>query len=69
MIHLPDEQNTGYETTFSSFLHMLHTTREELIIVHHPEVLGDSYVEIVESLNRLADARKKLLVVPRGERG
>ena len=39
------------------------------MLVHHPEVLGDNYEEIVESLNRLADAKVSLVIVPRGERG
>jgi hypothetical protein len=39
------------------------------VLVHHPEVLGDNYEEIVESLNRLADAQVSLAIIPRAERG
>jgi predicted GTPase len=39
-----------------------------MIVIHHPEVLGDTFDEIVESLNRLADAEKHLAIVPRDER-
>ena len=58
-----------YQQKFAEFLLLLRSTREEFVIVHHPEVLGDNYQEIVESLNRLADAGKKLVIVPRNERG
>lgn len=58
----------GYEQKFSDFIRMCRTAPEEVIIVNHPEVLGDNYEEIVESLNRLADAGKKLEIVPRRKR-
>ncbi|TXT36757.1 MAG: hypothetical protein FD138_890 [Planctomycetota bacterium] len=59
----------NYERKFSEFLYLIRTTAEDIILIHHPEVLGDSYEELVESLNRLADAGKKLVIVPRQERG
>ena len=37
-----------------------------VILVATPHALGDTYEEIIESLNRLADAR--LGIVPRDER-
>ena len=60
---------SAYAEKFAEFILLLRATPEEVIIVHHPEVLGDSYAEVIESLNRLADAGKKLVVVPRDERG
>jgi hypothetical protein len=57
-----------YEQKFSHFTRMLAETKEELVLIHHPEVIGDNYDEIVESLNRLADAGKHLAIVPRKER-
>lgn len=57
-----------YEQKFADFIHMLAETKDEVVLIHHPEVLGDSYEEIVESLNRLADAKKQLVTLPRGER-
>jgi predicted GTPase len=59
---------TPYERKFADFIKMLAEMIDETIVVHHPEVLGDNYEELVESLNRLADAGKKLIVVPRNER-
>lgn len=47
---------------------MLAETKEDVPRIHHPEVIGDSYEEIVESLNRLANAGKKLSIVPRNNR-
>jgi hypothetical protein len=41
----------------------------DVVIGHHPEVLGDTYEELVESLNRIADAGLKLAIPPRVERG
>ncbi len=64
-----DNSPLSYERKFAEFLHLLHVTREEVILIHHPEVLGDSYEELVESLNRLADSGKRLVIVPRRERG
>jgi hypothetical protein len=58
----------AYENKFAEFIALLAETREDMVMIHHPEVIGDTYEELVESLNRLADAGKKLMVVPRGER-
>jgi hypothetical protein len=57
-----------YEQKFADFIRMLAESPEEVIVIHHPQVIGDAYDEIVESLNRLADARKHLVIVPRRER-
>ncbi len=57
-----------YERKFSDFIKLLQKTEEEVVMIHHPEVIGDNYEEIVESLNRIADAKKQLLIVPRKER-
>ena len=40
----------------------------EVLMVHHPEVLGDNYVELVENLNRVSDAGLQLVILPRAER-
>lgn len=58
-----------YEQKFADFIRMLKESKEAVVMVHRPEVLGDNYGEIVESLNRLADAKKQLMIVPRAERG
>lgn len=63
-----DNSPIRYEQKFADFLFLIRTTPEEVVIVHHPEVLGDTHDELVESLNRLADAGKKLAIVPRHER-
>lgn len=62
-------QALSYNEKFSEFLFLLRTTREKVIIVHHPQALGDNHAELVESLNRIADAGKQLVIVPRAERG
>jgi hypothetical protein len=63
---------TAYEQKFGDFLRMCDQARAgklDVVVVHDPETLGDDYAEIVESLNRLADAKLKLAIVPRTERG
>ena len=62
-------KRSPYEEKFADFIIMLRDSREEVVMIHHPEVLGDDYAEVVESLNRLADAGKRLMIVPTNERG
>ena len=57
-----------YEQKFADFIRLLAETKEEVVLIHHPQVIGDTYDEIVESLNRLADAGKHLAIVPTKER-
>jgi hypothetical protein len=62
----------SYEEKFKGFIQMCADAKRqgvEVIVVPHPEVLGDDYQEIVESLNRLAAARLALQIVPPDERG
>lgn len=37
---------TEYERKFADFILMLVETREEVILIHHPQVIGDNYDEI-----------------------
>ena len=63
---------TAYEQKFADFLRMCDDAKQgklEVVVVHDPETLGDNYAEIVESLNRLADAQLRLAIVPRADRG
>lgn len=62
---------TAYEQKFADFLRMCAQAKKDkldVVIVLDPETLGDNYAELVESLNRLADAKLKLSIVPRAER-
>ena len=63
-----NRERSAYEKKFADFVRMLGESDEDVVLVQHPQVLGDNYDEIVESLNRLADAGKQLVVVPRSER-
>lgn len=56
------------ETKFKEFNNML-CEDAEVVIIHHPEVLGDNYTELVENLNRIADSEKTLAIIPRSQRG
>lgn len=58
----------GYEKKFAGFIRLLAEAPEKLVIIDHPQVIGDSYEEIVESLNRLSDAGKHLAIVSRKDR-
>ena len=65
-----------YEVKFASFIQMLadfmaaRTNDPEnaprLVLVPHPQTLGDTYDEMVESLNRIADAGVPFAIMPRG---
>lgn len=60
-----------YEKKFASFLRLCDDAKRDridVVVIAHPEVLGDTYAEIVESLNPLADAKLSLSIVPRSER-
>jgi len=63
-----NHSTSDYERKFADFIRMLAESKEQLVVIHHPEVIGDTYEEIVESLNRLADSEKQLAIVPRKER-
>lgn len=63
-----DHKRTPYEEKFADFIRLLAEAPEQLVVIHHPQVLGDTYEEIVESLNRLADAEKHLSIIPTEER-
>lgn len=56
------------EKKFKEFNRLLTEANAEAVIVHHPEVLGDNYEELVENLNRLASSGKQLAIVPPGVR-
>jgi hypothetical protein len=61
-----------YEKKFAVFVKMTEDMKNDrvdtMVIVSHPEVLGDNYDELVESLNRLASAGLKLCIVPPDQR-
>ena len=60
-----------YEKKFAGLLALCEDAKRDqfdVVVIHHPEVLGDTYDEIVESLNRIADAGLKLTIPPRADR-
>ena len=63
-------RDKAYEKKFGDFIRMCEDAEKErvsVVIVSRPEVLGDSYEEIIESLSRLAKANLSLRIV--GEEG
>jgi sugar phosphate isomerase/epimerase len=61
-----------YEQKFAEFLRMFQNAQADgidRVVVFEPQALGDTYDEMVESLNRLADAELALSIVPRSQRG
>ncbi len=55
-----------YAEKFKKFIELCDTassTDARAVIVTHPEVLGDTREELVESLGRLADAKLQLLIL------
>jgi hypothetical protein len=56
----------GYEGKFAGFISVCDKAKADGIphvIVAQPQVLGDTYEEVIESLWRLSDARLALLIV------
>ena len=59
----------GYEQKLKRFIEMCQQAkRDDVVTVATPRALGDSYDEIIESLNRLADSEAMLLIIPRSQR-
>lgn len=61
----------AYEITFADFIKLceeVKTANADVVVIDHPKVIGDNYGEIVESLNRLSDAKLQRAIVPRSER-
>ncbi len=61
----------SYEDKFKEFIRLCAEAKAqgvEVVVIHHPEVLGDTYAEMVESLNRLAGAGLALRILPPSER-
>ncbi len=64
----PNNESERYEKKFASFIEMCQKAKQDNIpnvIISHPQVLGDNYEEIVESLARLADAGLLLQITSR----
>ncbi len=60
-----------YEVKFAGLIELCKVAKEkdaELVVIDHPEVLGDNYREIVESLNRISQAGLQLLIVSPDDR-
>ncbi len=59
-----------YEQKFAGFISVCEKANpsgKDVLIINHPEVIGDDYDEIVESLNRISDAGLNLAIVSRKE--
>ena len=69
---MPDSNGSwksNYEQKFADFIKLCDETEPGgIILVASPHALRDTYEEIIESLNRLADAEARLGIVPRAER-
>ena len=60
-----------YEQKFAGFISVCkkaNPSGKDVLIIDHPEVIGDTYDEIVESLNRISDANFCLAIVSRKDR-
>ena len=57
------EPKEPYEKKFKGFIKMCNEAKasgQESVIIANPQILGDDYEEIIESLNRLAAANLSL---------
>lgn len=56
---------------FEGFYRVLRKAQEDevdVVMIHHPAVLGDNYEELVENLDRIAAAGVALSIVPPKDR-
>ena len=59
----------SYEQKFAGLVELCHKLKcDDVVTIATPHALGDSYDEIIESLNRIADTEAMLLIVPRASR-
>jgi Mrp family chromosome partitioning ATPase len=64
---MPRKTQPRYEQKFANFIEMIAQTKlsgVDFVLIHSPEALGDTYAEMVESLNRLATAELALRILP-----
>ncbi len=60
---------SDYEEKFADFIKLCdETERDGVIMIATPHALGDTYEELIESLNRIADVEARLAIVPRDKR-
>lgn len=62
---------TKYETKYKKFLQRLQDAKANgvtLMVIQSPQELGETYEEIVESLNRLAENDLNLAILPKDSR-
>jgi len=63
---------TRYEIKFAALLRAIADAKmqgADTIMIHHPEALGDTYTEVIESLNPIAAAGLRLMILPPDQRG
>ena len=65
------DSTSPYEQKFAAFIEVCgkaNPSGKDVLIINHPEVIGDTYDEIVESLNRISDANFCLAIVSSKDR-
>ena len=68
MIQSNPNPTSDYVEKFASFIKMCKKAKEDgipNIIIAKPQILGDTYEEIIESLSRLAEAKLTLQISSR----
>jgi len=68
MIQSNTDQPMDYEKKFAGFIEMCRKARQDNIpqvVIARPQMLGNTYEEIIESLSRLAEAKLSLTITSR----
>ena len=63
-----NDPSSNYDEKFASFIEMIEQAKKEnaqMVVIANPQVLGDSYEELIESLSRLAEAGLGLQIAGR----
>jgi len=63
---------TRYDDNFAGLLRAIAEAKAkgaDTMMIQHPETLGDTSTELIESLNRIAAAELHLMILPPDQRG
>ena len=64
----PAGKQSSYEKKYGDFIRLLADGQMSQVMIDRPEDIGETYEELIESLNRIADAHKKLSITPTRDR-
>ena len=64
-----NEKFIEFYRMINAYIEIPEDERPQHILIHHPEVIGDNYKEIVDNLNLISATGASLLIIPPNSRG